>query len=187
VDRMSTRVALPGFTLIELMLALAVLAGALSITAPAMRGPLQGNRLRAEASRMLAAINLARSEAVMRNQPVSICPSAMSASGEAVCSGTYQDGWLVFANRDRDKVVDAGEDTVIRVFEGLPAGYRLTNRTGTKTAFELISYLPDGAAHSNRTLLFCPPAPAAAESISIVINIVGRARVVRGRDRCPVV
>jgi len=185
VDRMSSRIAL-GFTLIELMLVLAVLAGAVTIGAPSMRTLLQGNQLRAASSRFLAAINLARSEAVMRNQPVSICPSAMAATGEAVCSGSYRDGWLVYSNSDRDRVVDAGVDTVIRAFEGLPDGFRLTNRSGTRTAFELINYLPDGASHGNRTLMFCPPVPVSPGSISIVINIVGRARMVKDRDPCPV-
>jgi len=175
-----------GFTLVELLLALAVLAVVASLAAPSMRASLQGSQLRAESSRFLAAINLARSEAVMRSQPVSICPSAMASTGVATCTGTYEDGWLVFANRNRDKVVDAGEDVVIGVFEGLPEGYRLTNRTGTTTAFELINYLADGASHSNRTLLFCPPVPAGTQSISIVLNIVGRARLLKGRDRCPV-
>jgi len=92
----------------------------------------------------------------------------------------------VFANPDQDKEVDAGEDAVIRAFEGLPDGYRLTNRAGTKAAFELINYRADGTSHGNRTLLFCPPLPVAAESISVVINIVGRARVLRGRDQCRV-
>jgi Tfp pilus assembly protein FimT len=109
----------------------------------------------------------------------------MATTGEARCAGTYEDGWLVFANRDGDKVVDAGEDNVIQVFDGLPPGYRLTNRAGTKTAIELINYLPDGESRGNRTLLFCPPLPVAAGSMSIVINIVGRARLLWGRDPCP--
>lgn len=186
MDRMSTRITQPGFTLIELMIVLVVLAAAVSIGAPSMRGLLQGNQLRSESSRFLEAINLARSEAVMRNQPVSICPSAMAVTGNAKCAGTYEDGWLVFANQDGDQAVDAGEDSVIRAFGGLPRGYRLTNRTGSKTASGLISYLPDGTSYGNATLLFCPPAPVATESISIVLNIVGRARVVLGRNQCPV-
>ena len=111
---------------------------------PLMQDLLQGNRLRSESIRFLRAINLARSEAVMRNGPVSICPSVMAVTGKAQCSGTYADGWIVFANADKDKVVDAGSDEVLQVFEGLPAGYQLTNRSGTRAAFKLINYLPSG-------------------------------------------
>ena len=176
-----------GLTLIELMIVLMVIAITLSLSAPLMQDLLQGNRLRSESIRFLRAINLARSEAVMRNSPVSICPSAMAVTGKAQCSGTYVDGWIVFANADKDKVVDAGTDEVLQVFEGLPPGYQLTNRSGTRAAFKLINYLPSGSSHSNRTLLFCPPSDARVQPLSIVINIVGRARLKGGWGECPVV
>jgi hypothetical protein len=99
----------------------------------------------------------------------------------------FADGWIVFANADRDKIVDAGTDEVLRIFEGLPAGFLLTNRTGTRDAFELINYLPDGSSHSNRTLMFCPPQQSVVQSLSIVMNIVGRARLVEGWGVCPAV
>ena len=83
------------------MIVLMVIAITLSLSAPLMQDLLQGNRLRSESIRFLRAINLARSEAVMRNSPVSICPSAMAVTGKAQCSGTYVDGWIVFANADK--------------------------------------------------------------------------------------
>jgi type IV fimbrial biogenesis protein FimT len=184
VHRMSPRRPASGLTLIELMIVLVVLAVTLSLGAPLFQNLLHNNRLRAEASRFLGAINLARSEAVMRNLPVSICPSAMAATGQAECSGTYARGWIVFANAEKDKVVDTGTDEVLHVFEGLTPGYRLTNRSGTKAAFELINYLPDGSSHSNRTLLFCPPRRTSMQSLSIIINIVGRARLAGGWGEC---
>lgn len=176
-----------GLTLIELMVMLMVIAITLSLSAPSMQDLLQGNRLRSESIRFLQAIHLARSEAVMRNRPVSICPSVMATSGKAQCSGAYVDGWIVFANIDKDKVVDAGTDEVLQVFEGLPPGYRLTNRSGTRAAFTIINFLPSGFSHSNRTLLFCPPSDADVQSLSIVINIVGRARLIKGNGKCHVV
>lgn len=183
---MSNPIVVKGYTLVELMLVLVVFAVFVTVAAPSMRSLLQGSHLRQESGRLLAALNLARSEAIMRNKPVSLCPSDMAETGLAECSGTYEGGWLVYSNPNRDKVVNAGTDEVIQVFEGLAPGYRLTNRSGSRTAFELISYLPDGTSRSNRTFLFCPPLPAVTPSRSVVINIVGRARLVRGRDQCPV-
>ena len=174
-----------GFTLLELLITLLVLAITVSLAAPPLQNLLHSNRLRSESTRFLAAINLARSEAVMRNLPVSICPSTMAITGLAKCSGTYAGGWIVFANADKDRVVDTGIDEVLGVFSALPASYRLTNSSGTRAAFELLNYLPDGSAHSNRTLLFCPPKRTTRQSLSIVINIVGRARLVGGSGDCP--
>ena len=186
MDRMSKTLTVKGLTLVEMMLALVVLAVVATISAPTLRGLLQGNQLRLESHRLLAALNLARSEAILRNQPVSLCPSPMARTGVASCSGTYEGGWLVYTNLDRDKVIDTGTDEVIQVFEEMAPGYRLTNRSGTRTAFELINYLPDGTSRSNRTFLFCPPAPVSAPSRRIIINTVGRARLVTGGHPCSV-
>lgn len=174
-----------GFTLVEMMIVLVVLTTLLSVGVPLMQGQLASSRLHGESSRFLGAINLARSEAVMRNLPVSICPSAMAVTGVAECSGIYAQGWIVFANADKDKVVDTETDKVLRVFEGLPHGFQLTNRSGTRDAFRLINYLPDGSSHSTRTFLFCPPQQSVVQSLSIVMNIVGRARLVEGWGQCP--
>lgn len=185
MDRMSTRGVCRGLTLIELMIVLVVLAISASLGAPMMQNLLHGNRLRAESSRLLAAINLARSEAVMRNTPVSLCPSAMATTGVAQCAGTYTGGWIVFANADKDRVVDRGADHVLQVFEALPSGYRLTNRSGTREASELINYLPDGSSHNNRTLMFCPPQGIHVQALGVIINIVGRARLAGELGECP--
>jgi len=185
VDRMSLLYPEKGLTLVELMVVLVVLAATLSAGAPSMQKMLHKNRVRSEASRLLSAINLARSEAVMRNLPVSMCPSTMAVTGEPVCSGVYSGGWIVFSNADKDRVVDAGTDEVLKVFEGLPRGYTLTNRAGTRAALELINYLPDGSSHRNRTLLVCSPAGAPVQPLSIVINIVGRPRLARDWGECP--
>lgn len=184
MDRMSRPNRVSGLTLIELMIALVVLAILVSLGSPLMQSTVHRNRLLGESARFLHAINLARSEAVMRNVPVSICPSAMAAGGEAVCSGVYTNGWVVFANAGRDKIIEAGADEVLQVFAGLPAGYWLSNRSGSRDAADLINYLPDGSSHKNNTLQFCPPEHSPVESLSIVINIVGRARLAWGWGQC---
>ncbi|NQX90437.1 MAG: type II transport protein GspH [Halioglobus sp.] len=184
---MSNPPVVQGFTLVELMLVLAVLAVGAVLAAPSLQHLQQDSRLRMESGRLLVALHLARSEAIMRNEPVSLCPSVMAVTGVAECVGTYAGGWLVYANPGRDKVVDPDTDEVIRVFEGLTQGYRLTNRRASRSAFELISYLPEGTTRSNRTFLFCPPKTALRQSRSIVVSMVGRARLLKDRDPCPVV
>ena len=185
MDRMSHRFASPGLTLIELLIALVVLAVTVTLVSPGMQQMVAGSRLRAESSRLLDALNLARSEAILRNLPVSLCPSAMALSGEATCGGEFAGGWIVFANRNRDAVVDLDTDEVIRVFEALGEGYTLTNLAGTSSIDGLITYLPDGSSRRNLSLLLCPPWGVAVEPWRVVLNNVGRARVARGDGQCP--
>ncbi len=173
-----------GFSLIELMAVVSVLAILVATAAPAMRKTLADTRLRTEASRLMMAINLARSEAIGRNIPVSMCPSTYGSNGVARCSRSYGDGWIVFTNLDRDRVVDAGSDEIVKVFEGLPVGYTLTNKSGNRSAFEVISYYPDGSSRRNRTLMICPPGDSKMQSWSVVMNRVGRPRIAKGWGEC---
>jgi type IV fimbrial biogenesis protein FimT len=187
MDRMlpKTRPA-RGLTLIELLIVMLILAVTITMAAPPMRQLVYSTRVSSEINRLMTAVNLVRSEALRLNQPVSMCPSFMAVTGESICSGTFADGWIIFSNIDRDKVVDKG-DQVIRVFEAIPAGYTLTNRKGTIAAKERITYLSDGSSRRNRTLLLCAPATGAEIKKSLVMNIVGRPRVTRNWGNCPVI
>lgn len=185
MDRMSRISKSRGLTLIELMITLVILAVTVTVATPAMQHLIQGSRLRTETTRLLDAISLARSEAVVRNNPVSLCPSSMAESGVAACGGDFSDGWIVFTNRNRDEVIDTGSDQVIRAFAAIPDGYRLTNLAGNRAVDELITYLPDGSSRRNLSLLVCPPAGWQLPPWRVVLNSVGRARAARGDAPCP--
>lgn len=175
----------PGFTLVELLAVMAILAITLSVATPSMRYLLYKSELRAQLSRLLTSINLVRSEAVARNTSVSMCPSLSPGAALPVCSGSYQDGWIIYSNPNRDAVVDSGTDEIVAVFEGLPEGYSLTNRAASKAAKDLITYFSDGSSRKPRTLMICPPAGAAIPSRSVVMNRMGRPRQAIGWGRCP--
>lgn len=72
-----------GFTLVELAVTLAVIAIVVTLAIPAFTSLINGNRLTAQANELVADIQTARSEAVKRNQPVTLCPS----TDNATCTG----------------------------------------------------------------------------------------------------
>ncbi len=185
MDRMSRKFSCRGLTLIELMITLVILGVTVTMATPAMQRLIQGSRLRTETTRLLDAINLARSEAVLRNVPVSLCPSPMADSGIPACAGDFSDGWIVFTNRNRDGIINTESDQVIRAFAAIPSGYSLTNLAGTRPIDELITYLPDGSSRRNLSLLLCPPDRAGLEPWRVVLNAVGRARAAKMEERCP--
>ena len=174
-----------GLTLVELLAALAILALLAGIGAPGLNTVLHRTLTQSETSRLLSAIQLARSEAIKRNLPVSLCPSTLSSGGPPDCEGVYNGGWVVFANPDRDSSVDPERDTVIGVYAGLPRRYRLTNRTGTRDIAGLITYLPDGTARRALTLTVCSPIWPDVAARSIVLSRVGRPRTAVDWGECP--
>ncbi|MEH6610821.1 MAG: GspH/FimT family protein [Halioglobus sp.] len=175
-----------GLTFIELLIVMLILMVVITLSLAPMRNLLYSTRVSIEISRLVTAVNLVRSEALRRNQAVSMCPSPMALTGEPVCSGVFADGWIVFSNRDRDNKVGS-KDQIIRVFDALPEGYTLSNRKGTIPAQEKITYLGDGSSRQNRTLLLCAPASAGDISKSLVMNMVGRPRLAMEWGTCPVI
>lgn len=81
-----------GFTLIELMVVVAIVAIIAAIGAPSWNNLVVSNRIRAAANDWVASTQFARSEAVRQNSPVIMCPSSDGASCTA--SG-YESGWIV--------------------------------------------------------------------------------------------
>ena len=85
-----------GFSLLELMIAIIVAGILAAIAVPSFRTTLQRHRLRTSVDNLQAAVQYARTEAVLRATYVSVCAS----TDGATCSGasTYETGWLVYVH-----------------------------------------------------------------------------------------
>lgn len=84
-----------GFTLIELMVTLAIVAILAMIALPSFRDTLRRSHVSAASNALLASFNYARAEAITRGQLVTLCASA---SATSCSSGTaWQGGWMVYS------------------------------------------------------------------------------------------
>jgi type IV fimbrial biogenesis protein FimT len=98
-----------GFTLLEMMIAISLLAALLAFGLPNFRDFIRNARMAAAANDLLADMNLARSEAIKRRVPVTLCKS--NSAGTACDTSTTSEfrRWIVFVD-DADAAVDAADD-----------------------------------------------------------------------------
>lgn len=123
-----------GFTLIELMVTIAVLAIVVTIAAPSFTTMINGNRSVALGEELATAFNYARSEAVKRGGRISICASSDGASCTA--ANTWTQGWIVFTDTaTSDNAASPTVGTVLRRWEAPNAGAAITVTQAAATNF----------------------------------------------------
>lgn len=157
-----------GFTLIELMVTLAVAAILLGIAIPSYQNFTVNSRMASQANDLITALNLARSEAVKRGANVTICAS----SNGTGCAGSWEQGWIVSAG-----------GTAIRVQQALGGLSTLAGGTDVASMITFNSAgrttIPTTATPTTTTLTLCPPtpAPSAVKGRAIQVERTGRTRV----------
>lgn len=86
-----------GFTLVELMIVIAIAAVLLALAIPSFRTTRERAALRSAASGLYTAFERARTEAQLRNSPVAVCPQTAGATSPSCASGgNYSNGWVVY-------------------------------------------------------------------------------------------
>lgn len=88
-----------GFTLVELMVTLAILTLLLAIGVPSMQGFLASRQAQAQADTFASALRYARSEALKRSQTVTMCLTTTPDTVTPTCNAAGTDwnsGWLIF-------------------------------------------------------------------------------------------
>jgi len=101
-----------GFTLIELMITLAIASILISMAVPSFTHSIQNNKVLAETNMLLSAIAYARSEAIKRGNKVTICASKSFSATTPCDSNDWSDGWVIYSAVDSSQ---SRNNTILKV------------------------------------------------------------------------
>jgi len=165
-----------GFTLLELLSALAIVMLLFGFGLPALQRTVAGNRLVTGLNALAGTLAYARSEAIRRNQRIVICKS--NADGRCVRRADWREGWLVYVDANANNRRDSS-DIVLSRHGALPTGQTLDYRAFGSRHY--LVYRPNGMTRTNGTFTFCDPAhPGLARAL--IISKTGRPRLSTTQD-----
>lgn len=155
------RAGTAGFTLIELMVTLAVVGILAAVAVPAMTSLIAGNRLAGASGELASSLQLARSEAIRRNAQVTICASI---NGTTCTASTDWSTWIV-TGRDNAAAAGAANDVILA--HTAPGALRVSGPSAG------IVFRPSGLIRAGAALSVCTPTASLAQNkrdINVMIS-----------------
>lgn len=165
-----------GFTLIELIVTMVVIAIVAAIGVPNFQDFVKSNRAATQTNTVIIALSLARSEAIKQGQFVTVCASA----DQATCSTNWSAGWIVFQD---DNTTGAPENPtgaeLIRVWGPVEGDMTLTAADSGGTALNYIRFASSGLTTMGGSSTFLLDIPDCTDSQNrlITVSVTGNASV----------
>ncbi|MGL5360917.1 MAG: GspH/FimT family pseudopilin [Shewanella sp.] len=156
-----------GFTLIELIVTLAVLLILITIGAPSLVGLYEQSRADLAIRELQQTLLYARNTAISYGAPITAC----GLNDEGKCTSNWQQGVSVFTDSGVVNQVD-GQDKVIQ------SQGAFNENDIVQYNRDAVRFQPDGLAYgTNGTLKYCPSSASSPYSQALVVNQAGRVRL----------
>lgn len=157
-----------GFTLVELLVTIALVAILLALAAPSFSDAALSSRLAANANRLAASATLARSEAIKRNAIITVCISVNGTTCATPTTGGWEQGWIVLSGT-----------TVLLYEQAAPTGLKITVLPVSATS---LSFQATGVGSTKADFTVCRATPSAGSQERVVsVSLTGRTSVTTTR------
>ncbi|WP_287962627.1 GspH/FimT family pseudopilin [Alcanivorax sp.] len=162
-----------GFTLLELLVTILVVAVLMGTAVGGIRNMLDRNILAAEVNNLVMSLRIARAEAVKRNKKVVICKgqNAEGCSPNANTTVTWNDGWLVYVDCNGDLNPNSPSKCQ-RIQRGEPHSSRYSVSLVGSNLNTYVEYFPAG--YPNTSVTFQINAPNNTNWRKVVVSPSGR-------------
>lgn len=160
-----------GFSLVEMMVAVAIIAILATIAVPAFQNMIVQSRLSSQTNDLVGAIQAARGEAIKRNQQIRFCRTSSTTSTDCAGAGNWE-FWIVVNPAN----------TVLRR-GSINSELRLTS------TFNLgrLTFIPSGTnsvTTDNDSLTICSPSGSGNTARLITVGLGGRTSISKTTGAC---
>lgn len=154
-----------GFTLIELMVTVAVVAILAAIAFPSFKSTLQSNQVSTATNDLIASFSLARSEAVRSNAGGGLCASSTGTG----CGVDWNSGWMVWTDSNGDGLVSTSEP-VVRYSQA-------RSKIAVTSTAATIAFDASGRARGGEQKIDIKPADGTYPLRCVTMNVTGQTSV----------
>lgn len=162
-----------GFSLIELMVTLAIAAIVMTLAVPSFASFIQNNRQTTNINDLIAALNFTRAEALTQRRIITLCKSADGTTcPTGAGSGDWSQGWIVFADLNDNGTRQAAEP-IIRVAGPIKG---VASFVGNNNVVNRVTFTPLGLTTTPGTITLCD-SRGASHARATLIAFSGRIRL----------
>ena len=180
-----------GFTMIEMMMVIALLAVLMMVAAPSVRDLTLNARMTSTANDLMTDLSIARSEAVKQGARTAVCSSS---TGTACTDTPWEQGWIVFIDADADGNLAAATDIVkvVPALQGITAA-SVGHATNAVSA-RVVPFRPSGTTNptaADITFTLCDARTVAAVGAGAAqrrgrqVSVTRTGRSIVTRFTCP--
>ncbi|MBF0340786.1 MAG: GspH/FimT family pseudopilin [Magnetococcales bacterium] len=156
---------LRGYTLVEMLIVLAIVAILASLAAPFLIAVAQDNRLATQINLLVGTLQFARTEAIKRGTTITVCRS----DDGTICGSNWKNGWIILSGA-----------TVIKSYPALSGNNTLRYNLSGNTAQDRILFDSQGfSLNYTGTWTLCDNR---GTSHAHGLNIANTGRVIKSRD-----
>ncbi len=160
-----------GFSLLELLVTIAMVAALFSIAMPSYDDFIKRYKIKAEVNKWLLALNFARQTAITSGNIITLCPS----SNKLSCGASWREGAIVFVDLNKNHIKDPNE-ILLHTFDSSFANQQVSWR-----AFQNRNYLQfqqNGFTWAqNGTFRICVAASTLQYNRALIVTRSGRIRL----------